>query len=198
MRDGKKILFIDSETFTGEGQRNLGDIVCRLSETGYTAYVLSADESESGLVSKFKGNKKVTADLVPLKGWCRGNEATFEWIPDLLKIRPILRQWIKDYDIDIVYANGFYSGLICSLTVPKKYPIIFHAREYECHDVAMEYIIKRAQGTIFVSNFLQNYWLNRLGEEYADSFTTAFNGFDWAYERSVLEKFSFREGLRMA
>ncbi len=189
----KGILFIDAATGSGEGQRNLAAIIAHLDDSKYRSYVLSADDSESGLVARFKGNKDVPAEFVEISGWNRQDMAAFGWMPDLLKIRPVIRKWLNEYDVDIVYANGFYSGVLCSLTVPQRFPVLFHARDYHCSGPAMEYIIKRAAGTLFVSNFVQKHWLKKVGDAYADTVTTVFNGFDWDAENQVTDGFSFRE-----
>lgn len=101
------------------------------------------------------------------------------------------RGFLKNLEIDedaVYYANGIQSGLLLSLSIPKASPLIFHHRDLRCPQIALRKVLKRANRTIVLSDFMMERMRASLSAELLTNVVRIYNGFDWdAIESSAGE-----------
>lgn len=75
-----------------------------------------------------------------------------------------LRKFIKQNHVDILHAHqpiDALLGQLASLGLKKKLVLSFHGFDFEQESLLIKYIVKRTNKNVFVSNYQQNYFINK-------------------------------------
>ncbi|MDP6449789.1 MAG: glycosyltransferase family 4 protein [Lentisphaeria bacterium] len=182
-----RALFIDTSPFTGGAQRSLFGLLSELkrdSAYGIDPYLLTADDSDAGLATQAR-SMGIDTGMIPTRNWPRTWRGLLAAWADTRNTKPILGDWLDTRDIDLVYANGIRSGLLCTLGLPSKVPLIFHHRDLRSPQKVLKQVVTRAVQTITISNFQRGQYPTELQEK----MTTVRNGFDWPDIRVQAEAF---------
>ena len=180
-------LFIDTSPFTGGAQRSLFGLLSELkrdSAYGIDPHLLTADDSAAGLATQAR-RIGIDTGMIPTRNWPRTWLGLLAAWADVRNTRPILGDWLDSRDVDLVYANGIRSGLLCTLGLPNKLPLIFHHRDLRSPQKVLKQVVARAVQTITISNFQRA----QCAAELQAKMSTVHNGFDWPDIRMQAEAF---------
>lgn len=186
-----RVLFVDVSPCSGGAQRSLFGLVAELQKRGLSPSVLTADDSTAGL-GAWCGAVKVETGIIPTRNWPRSWRGLIAAWTDLRSTRPILTDFIEKNTIDLVYANGLRSGLLCTLALPKDIPIALHHRDVRAPEKVFRRVAGRADYVITISDFQNQRCIDMLGEELAAKLTMIYNGFDWGAIRADSAAFDAR------
>lgn len=170
-------LFIDTSPFMGGAQRSLFGLLSELKRDnayGIDPCLLTADDSDAGLATQAR-SIDIDTGMIPTRNWPRTWRGLLAAWTDTRNTKPILGDWLDTRNIELVYANGIRSGLLCTLGLPNKLPLIFHHRDLRSPQKVLKQVVARAVQAITVSNFQRKH----CPAELQAKITTVRNGFDW-------------------
>ncbi len=186
------VMFVDVAPFYGGAQRSLYGLVSHLNRKRFRSFVMSGDGSTNGLTARCKAIG-VEATFLPVQPWRRNLSGLLRARADFDYVRPKIRDWIGERRIDLVYANGLRSGLLCAMTLPRTVPLIFHHRDYHGPRLIVKYVVRRANRTITVSDFVREHCARIIGPRQARKLSTVYNGFDFAAKEKLRDAYSYRK-----
>ncbi len=188
------ILFVDCEPFYGEGQQNLLTIITHLDSNEYQPFVLGVDDGDFGLLSRINNfSKKIATEKIPIRYQHLHSEDLSEVLQDLSRFRGLTRKWFWDYDIDLVYANGFNAALMTSLSIPNRMPLLVHLREGNYRYSILERIIQRSSRTVVVSEHLQHQIESHVNDNARKKLRAITDAIDFTADDTLREAFPLRE-----
>lgn len=187
------ILFIDSSPFYGEPQRSLATLIGNLDCSQFQPYLLCADDTDTGLLSRFRESKRIPTQAVSLAGSRYSVDLMTPIVRDVLQFRRTIRSWIHDYDIALVIANDYYSGLLCFFSLPSKTRFLYVLRDSFVPKPAVVQIVRRSSRTLAVAESVRADWSFHLDYRSASKITVIPDCIDFGSERHLLNKFSYRE-----
>lgn len=185
------VLFVDCAQAHGGAQRSLFTLIIHLDRERFTPHLLCANDALNGLLRQCR-KKDIRSGYVNIRTWRRNATGVHHAVVDLMKAKPILKRWLQKHKIDLVYANGIQAGLLCSMAIPKHLPMIYHCRDYQCPTAAMKKVVKRAEKTIMVSDFVRRHWAELL-PDYAERMVRIYNGFDFSIMDRLRQLVDYRE-----
>lgn len=171
------VLFIDLAITRGGAERSLISLLRGIDRTRIQPIVLAVDDSPGGLISVAKG-LGLSCEHVSARNWTRGASGAVTVATDILRLRPKIRQALRQHKIQVVYANGIRAGLAATMTLPRSTPLICHHRDYFAPNAVLRRVVTRANCTIVVSEFIRGFCQRQLGGELSEHLSTVHNGFD--------------------
>ncbi len=187
----RNILFVDCSTAHGGAQRSLYTLITQLDRDRYLPHLLCGNDSLHGLLKQCR-RREIHSGFVSIRSWRRNVQGLHHAVVDLVKAKPIVNRWLEKHKIDLVYANGIQSGLLCAMSIPKEMPLIFHNRDFRGPKTAFGRVLKRANRAIMVSDFLLDHW-RQLFPDYAEKMVRVYNGFNFEQMQKLREGYNYRE-----
>lgn len=187
-----RILLIDTAPFSGGAQRSFLDLVEELNGGPFAPIVASGD-AEPGGVQRECRRLGIPCDPLVLGHWPHSLSGACRALPELWRGCYQLRRLLSQRRVDLVYANGIRSALLCTFALPRGLPLVYHHRDFTCPRWALRRAVAHAQRTVVASEFIRRACLARLDPALHGRFEVIPNGLDLVATQRAAGEYRYRE-----
>ena len=180
----KNILFINHDPLLYGPAQSLLILIKGLREKGYNCYIVVPAK---GKLTELLDKEQFNYEVIRFHWWISAHDSGFRYyfknifkidfwkimvrkpLKVLYNIRvslPKFKKLINDWNIDVVYNNSMVTPIGILIKLRYKLPLVLHFRE-TLRDIGLDlpfswfnYLVKKADAHIFISEFLKTYYTN--------------------------------------
>ncbi len=172
----RRVLFLDAAAAYGGAQRSFRTLLLHLCKYELDLHVASPCQT---FLDKLNGDA-IKREPLATRPWHRTCRGYVQAARDIWNFRSWFRRRVQELQPDLVYANGVQAGLLVATSGVKDVNLLFHHRDFRGPNSALRRVVRRAERTVVLSEFMVQHCREAVGPQLASRLVPVANGFDFA------------------